>query len=98
MKAEPEEKAGGRADVQRPKKLAGLIVDHDRFRSVEGGNVDVAVRWVDREALRVGRAGRQYGKELGDVAVECEGRVSRREKGCQCGTDQCGNSHASCES
>ena len=59
MEADAQEKTGRSVDRQSSEYAPILIEDEDLFRTVEGGDIDVAV-WRDGEALRPRAPIRQY--------------------------------------
>ena len=96
MEAEAQEKTGRSVDRQGSEQAPILVKDEDLFRTVEGGDIDVAV-WRDGEALGERapiRQWRQYREKLRYITVECRRRVGLRKKYCQTGTEQCGDLHA----
>ena len=74
MEAEAQEKTGRSVDRQGSEQAPIVIKDEDLFRTVERGDIDVAV-WRDGEALGERAPIRQYREKLRYITVECRCRV-----------------------
>ena len=90
MEAQAQETTRRSADREGSEQAPIVVEDEDLFRTVERGDIDVAV-WCDGETLGERAPIRQYREKLRYITVECRCRVGLAKKYCQTGTEQCGD-------